>query len=107
MKNVYLAADINRLVRELDVALNGEDGAAKQASLCDVVAQVSKVAREQCRPVLANDDNKTLWGIVANAGRARPRMQARWMHVVVATGRGSTAAMELCKRFGFDPHEKV
>lgn len=32
-------ADYRRLVRELDVALNG-DGAAKQASLCDVVSQV-------------------------------------------------------------------
>lgn len=31
--------DHNRLVRELDVLLNG-DGAAKQASLCDIVAQV-------------------------------------------------------------------
>ena len=28
------------LVRQLDVALNGEAGAAKQASLCDIVAQV-------------------------------------------------------------------
>lgn len=33
-------ADHNRLVRELDVLLNGEAGAAKQASLCDIVAQV-------------------------------------------------------------------
>lgn len=32
--------DHNRLVRELDVLLNGEAGAAKQASLCDIVAQV-------------------------------------------------------------------
>jgi hypothetical protein len=32
-------ADKRRLTRELDIALNG-DGAAKQASLCDVVAQV-------------------------------------------------------------------
>ena len=32
--------DHRRLVRELDVALNGEAGAAKQASLCDIVAQV-------------------------------------------------------------------
>lgn len=32
-------ADHRRLVRELDVALNG-DNAAKQASLCDIVAQV-------------------------------------------------------------------
>jgi hypothetical protein len=33
--------DVNRLVRELDVLLNGEDGAAKQASLCDIVSQVA------------------------------------------------------------------
>lgn len=33
-------ADHDRLVRELDIALNGEHGAAKQASLCDIVAQV-------------------------------------------------------------------
>lgn len=32
--------DKNRLVRELDVALNGAEGAAKQASLCDIVGQV-------------------------------------------------------------------
>ena len=34
-------ADHQRMVRELDVLLNG-DGAAKQASLCDIVAQVRK-----------------------------------------------------------------
>ncbi len=34
------ADDINRLVRELDVAWNGEAGAAKQASLCDIVSQI-------------------------------------------------------------------
>lgn len=33
-------ADHRRLVRELDVALNGEAGAAQQASLCDIVGQV-------------------------------------------------------------------
>ena len=35
-------ADHRRLVRELDVLLNGQDGAAKQASLCDIVAQVKR-----------------------------------------------------------------
>jgi hypothetical protein len=35
-------AQHKRLVRELDVALNGEAGAAKQASLCDLVAQVKR-----------------------------------------------------------------
>ena len=32
--------DNNRLVRELDELLNGEAGTAKQASLCDIVAQL-------------------------------------------------------------------
>jgi hypothetical protein len=39
-------ADHNRLVRELDVLLNGEAGAADQASLCDIVAQV-RMARKK------------------------------------------------------------
>jgi hypothetical protein len=34
------ADDVNRLVRELDVALNGEAGAAEQAALCDIVSHV-------------------------------------------------------------------
>ncbi|QIB08968.1 hypothetical protein GZ982_30195 (plasmid) [Pseudomonas fluorescens] len=37
----YAAADIDALVRELDVLLNGE-GAAPQAKLCDLVAQVKR-----------------------------------------------------------------
>lgn len=35
-------ADHRRLVRELDVLINGEEGAAKQASLADIVAQVKR-----------------------------------------------------------------
>lgn len=38
-------ADHRRLVRELDVLLNGEEGAAKQASLCDIVAQLAAKKR--------------------------------------------------------------
>jgi hypothetical protein len=38
--------DHNRLVRELDLLLNGEAGAAEQASLCDIVAQV-RMARQE------------------------------------------------------------
>lgn len=46
----------DRLVRELDVLLNGEEGAAKQASLCDVVAQVRRdglVAKAAMSGILA------------------------------------------------------
>lgn len=45
--------DRKRLVRELDVALNGEAGAAPQASLCDIVAQVKAETRKRGVPVLA------------------------------------------------------
>lgn len=40
--------DHHRLVRELDVLLNGEAGAAKQASLCDIVGQLA--AQKRHRP---------------------------------------------------------
>lgn len=40
------AADVKRLTREIDVHMNGEEGAAMQASLCDVVGQVSDMANE-------------------------------------------------------------
>lgn len=46
----YASANNDRLVRELDVALNGEDGAAKQASLCDIVSQVKAMKRESVTP---------------------------------------------------------
>lgn len=35
--------DKRRLTRELDVLLNGEEGAAAQALLCDIVAQVRTI----------------------------------------------------------------
>lgn len=43
-------ADHRRLVRELDILLNGEAGAAKQASLCDIVAQVAQQKRAAHEP---------------------------------------------------------
>jgi hypothetical protein len=47
------AEDYKRLVKDIDVSINGEDGAAKQASLCDLVGPIEKlvsqliVAREE------------------------------------------------------------
>lgn len=35
-------ADHRQLVREIDVILNGEDGAAKQASLCDLMGDIKR-----------------------------------------------------------------
>lgn len=45
--------DHRRLTRELDVLLNGEEGAAQQASLADLVAQLRTVVRKTEKPVLA------------------------------------------------------
>lgn len=57
--NWLSADDVNRLVRELDVALNGEAGAAAQASLCDVVAQVRLEAAKRGQPLLAPQADST------------------------------------------------
>jgi hypothetical protein len=60
MKDMYFDEDCEpaergRLVRELDVALNGKAGAAKQASLCDIVAQVVKLIGMSGLPHLLAD----------------------------------------------------
>ena len=49
--------DVNRLTKELDIALNG-DGAAEQASLCDIVCQVksSKWKLVQTKPLLSDEE---------------------------------------------------
>ncbi len=41
--------DKRRLIRELDVALHGEEGAAEQASLCDLIAPAEKLRAEVTR----------------------------------------------------------
>lgn len=40
-------ADKRRLTRELDVALSGEEGAAKQASLCDLIGVAKSLRAER------------------------------------------------------------
>ena len=51
----YAAEDIDALVRELDVWLNGEEGAAKQAKLCDIVAQITRRTQPPGHGQLAAD----------------------------------------------------
>ena len=51
--NWIAADDVRRLTREIDVALNGEAGAAPQASLCDIAAQVKRAACLRGTPLLA------------------------------------------------------
>jgi hypothetical protein len=40
-------ADHKRLVREIDEIISGENGMAKQASLCDLVGPIKKLAAER------------------------------------------------------------
>lgn len=47
-------ASHRRLVRELDVLLNGEEGAAKQASLCDIVGQVKREVQTRGHALLSH-----------------------------------------------------
>lgn len=72
-RNNLLAAqqDHERLVRELDVLLNGEAGAAQQASLCDIVAQVAKdgvVAKTQLHKLATTMENVIMAGTSGSRG---------------------------------------
>ena len=58
-----VVADHKRLVRELDVLINGESGAAQQSSLCDIVAQVRK---QRLAVGYAGSVEAALKGIVIN-----------------------------------------
>lgn len=50
------------------------------------------------------DDERLLWGVVANARRSRPSFRRPlWALVTDITGVGSTYAADLCRRFGFEP----
>lgn len=51
--NWIAAEEVDRLVRDLDVALHGEADAAPQASLCDIVGLAKAAADKLGRPVLA------------------------------------------------------
>lgn len=79
--------DHKRLVREMDVALNGIEGAAKQASLCDIVSQVKSMKRESsdlikrvdalaydCRKgePISRDEIRTLCDDIKKALNAKP-----------------------------------
>lgn len=55
----------------------------------------------------SREDDRILWGIVANAGRLSDRRKVRWGHVSDATAMGSQSSIALCRRFGFDPDEEV
>ncbi|WP_426237400.1 hypothetical protein [Pseudomonas sp. TWP3-2] len=57
----YAADDIDSLVYQLDVLLNGEDGAADNARLCDIVAQLrAEVARPALRVTQGEDEAEKL-----------------------------------------------
>jgi hypothetical protein len=52
-------------------------------------------------------DAKLLERALRNAKPRAPGKSPRWYAVSFAFGLGSTFAIELCRRFGVDPHEKL
>lgn len=54
-----------------------------------------------------NTDETILGCVVRQAGHYRRRRGPRWSVVAELCAVGSTAAHELCRRFGVDPDEKV
>ncbi|EPN4461349.1 hypothetical protein ACT1UE_000513 [Pseudomonas aeruginosa] len=100
-------ADHRRLVREMDVLLNGEACAAKQAMLCDLVSQVEAEVRKSGQPLLVsaeryrwlrNDDN---WGADDSEGKGT----SKWANLGELSGtdfdayldqlRGSNPVMDI------------
>jgi chromosome segregation ATPase len=101
-------ADKRRLVRELDFLLNG-DAAAKQASLCDIISQLSK----HKTPILARVAElevaaiKTRSVAMANARNIlRPKTTSNWGLYMHLFGCGSTSAIKGCQQIGLDPDDR-
>ena len=53
--NWVSADDVNQLTREIDVALNGDEGAADAPKLCDIAAQCVRAAHVRGGPILTTD----------------------------------------------------
>lgn len=54
-------ADKRRLTRELDIALHGEEGAAKQASLCDLIEPAKRLRETVTAQAAERDDYRESW----------------------------------------------
>jgi hypothetical protein len=78
-------SDHRRLVREIDVILNG-DNAAKQASLCDLVGQIKELAAKQAptgaRWVKASErlPEKQIYVIVRNIETGQVKLTQNYGH---------------------------
>jgi len=60
-QTILISADDYRNVRALDVALNGEKGAAKRPLLTDALSQVQAEVRRLGRPLLVAQVPTTAW----------------------------------------------
>lgn len=92
-------ADHRRLVRELDVLLNG-DGAAKQASLCDIVAQVASTRFKLVRADMPI--SKVLTELQAEES-ARIRARSRITCISAECAQGAIAALSSSCSAGWVP----
>lgn len=65
--------DKRRLTRELDVAMNGEEDAAKQASLIDLIAQAKSLRSEASRVIEVVKAKRERWRNAADGATANHR----------------------------------
>lgn len=86
--------DHRRLVRELDVLLNG-DGAAQQASLCDIVSQVRRERIKAQAPAAAGD------------AREVDPLQGAANWLVQAHGRPSPTVLCRCLMIGYNRAQRL
>lgn len=89
------AEDVHRLVRGIDVALNGEHGAAKQAMLCDIAGLLDDECRKHgglpLLELLDEDKGAEKLGKVAQAVRDFHYAMDTRQHGTVAAGRALDA----------------
>jgi hypothetical protein len=85
-------ADKRRLAREIDIALHGEGGAAKQASLCDLVEPARRLRRER------DEAREALKPFSDEAGMLSPthsdNVLATWVTFTVGELRAARAVIE-------------
>lgn len=96
-------ADHRRLVREMDVLLNGEAYAAKQAMLCDLVSQVEAEVRKSGQPLLVSAEryrwlrNVDNWGADDSEGQGT----SKWANLGELSGTDFDAYLDQLR--GYNP----
>jgi len=74
----YKAKEIDEMVRDLDLAMNGEEGAAKQAKLCDLMPQLIRHLTDEPPAQPAQQEPLTFAGLSITEIRLPTGMTSRF-----------------------------